>query len=245
MNHNNQINDIKDQAKNIDGWLSNQEGEFLYKIASDTGRGVIVEIGSWQGKSTIWLASGSKAGKFAKVFAVDPHTGAPEHHEIFRTKNIWTFDKFKENIKIAGVADIIEPIVDRSENVAKNWQLPVEFLWIDGAHAYDAAKQDLESWLPHLIDGAIVAFHDSTYEDVKSVVRKFLFGSPHFKNGGVIDTISYARYSRQANNFFDRLGNRYAMFLNDLQGFLRNWPLPQFLRKPFKYLGKKFLLWIQ
>ncbi|WP_455277747.1 hypothetical protein [[Eubacterium] cellulosolvens] len=55
---------IKKLTDKVEGWLTDKEGELLYKLAKQcTGKGVIVEIGSWKGKSTIWLGMGSKNGK--------------------------------------------------------------------------------------------------------------------------------------------------------------------------------------
>jgi predicted O-methyltransferase YrrM len=96
---------VKEIANRIEGWLSDSEGEFLYKSARGvSGRGVIVGIGSFKGKSTIWLAKGSKDGDRAKVYAIDPHTGSSEHR---KRGDVWTFDHFRENLEMAGVDDIV------------------------------------------------------------------------------------------------------------------------------------------
>ena len=52
-------------------------------------------------------------------------------------------------------------IKDYSFNVAKNFDSPFDFIWIDGDHSYEACKNDLEDWLPLLEAGGIIAFHDS------------------------------------------------------------------------------------
>jgi len=71
--------EIKKFVEKVDGWLLDIEGELLYDLAKNCkGNGVIVEIGSWTGKSTIWLGKGSKAGNKVKVYAIDPHTGSSE-----------------------------------------------------------------------------------------------------------------------------------------------------------------------
>ncbi|MBI4095130.1 MAG: class I SAM-dependent methyltransferase [Candidatus Liptonbacteria bacterium] len=243
---NERIGEIEKTLEHVDGWLSRDEGRFLYETARRcTGRGAIVEIGSWKGKSTIWLANGLKDGKGGKVYAIDPHTGAPEHHEIFKTKNIWTFEEFKKNITHAGVTEFVVPIVGRSESVAKTWDTPVEFLWIDGAHAYEAAKLDFDSWFPHLIEGGVIAYHDSTFDDVKRVVRECIFLSRHFRAAGVIDSVSFATKVHPARQTsWDRIRNRYAYFLNMIYG-LRALPIPGALRKPIKALFKKIIRSVQ
>src|SRR3989337_2786998 len=100
-----EIAEIKELVDKVDGWLTDKEGELLYNLAKNcTGEGVIVEIGSWQGKSTIWLGRGSKKGNNITIYAIDPHTGASEQKE--RYGNVWTFEEFKKNIKDTKVDDI-------------------------------------------------------------------------------------------------------------------------------------------
>src|SRR5579864_2558755 len=89
---------IEDVLTSVDGWLNPKEAWRLYRLARECrGRGAIVEIGSWKGKSTICLARGSIAGGKAKINAIDPHTGSPEHSREFGV--VWTFDEFRRNIE--------------------------------------------------------------------------------------------------------------------------------------------------
>jgi len=156
-----EIGHIKEISKNIPGWLSDAQGEFLYNTAKKCiGKGVIVEIGSWEGKSTVWLAKGSKAGSNAKIYAVDPHTGSSEHKKRYGV--VWTFEEFKKNIKRANVEDIVVPIVKTSEDAARDWdEKPIELLWIDGSHEYEMVKLDFDLWFPYLIEEGIIAVHDT------------------------------------------------------------------------------------
>ncbi|MGZ4924459.1 MAG: hypothetical protein ACXV5H_10990, partial [Halobacteriota archaeon] len=51
----------KNAAKDTEGWLADIEGTLLYTLGKNCkANGAIVEIGSWKGKSTIFLAKGSK-----------------------------------------------------------------------------------------------------------------------------------------------------------------------------------------
>jgi predicted O-methyltransferase YrrM len=60
----------------VEGWLEPGEGRLLYRLAAEADpAGCIVEIGSWHGRSTIWLAAGAQAGRGARVVAIDPHSG--------------------------------------------------------------------------------------------------------------------------------------------------------------------------
>lgn len=214
------IDEIKNLADKLDGWLTDREGELLYNLAKNcTGEGVIVEIGSWKGKSTIWLAKGSKRGNNVKIYAIDPHTGASEHKE--RYGEVWTFDEFKENIKNTNVDDIVIPIVKTSAEAAKKFDEPVELIFIDGAHEYELVKLDFELWFPKVIDGGIMAFHDTRRRrGPAKVVEELVYKSKNFKNVRFVDTITFAEKVKQ-NSIKDRLSNRYGLLLKKLCRFAR------------------------
>ena len=178
-------------ASRIHGWIYDDERELLYTLAKDCkGSGVIVEIGSWKGKSTIMLGQGSKDGSKITVYAIDPHIGSPEHRE--RYGEVWTFNEFKNNIKGAKLDDIVIPIVKTSEKANKNFELPVELIFIDGAHDYESVKLDFVLWFPKVIYGGIMAFHD-VFEGTgpKKVVEEFLYESKFFRNVKLVHTIAF------------------------------------------------------
>ncbi len=181
---------IKRIVSKVDGWLSDREGETLYKLARscllpDT---VIVEIGSWQGKSTIWLSKGSKAGKNLKVYAIDPHPELPGN----RGSKMRAFDQFKENISKAGVSDIITPLVQTSEDAAKGFSEPVGLIFIDGNHEYNMVKLDFELWFSKVKDGGIMAFHDTIgWSGPRTLVEEKLFKSSNFKRIRFVGSITY------------------------------------------------------
>ncbi|MDD5606824.1 MAG: class I SAM-dependent methyltransferase [Candidatus Pacebacteria bacterium] len=193
--HDKEIESIKKLVHDIDRRhsVSDKEGEFLYNTAkSCIGKGVIVEIGSWKGVSTIWLGKGSKKGNSAKIYAIDPHTGSSIHREMYG--KIWTFEEFKKNIKLAQVEDIIIPIVETSEEAAKNWNNKfIEFLWIDGDHSYEMVKLDFNLWSPFLINEGIIAFHDVTsFTGIRQMVIDNIFKSKNFINIGFVGSIIFA-----------------------------------------------------
>ena len=180
---------ILEKIREVEGFLEEIEAKFLFLKAKECSKGsVIVEIGSWKGKSTICLAEGSKTGSRAKVYAIDPHTGSKEHG------NVWTFPEFKKNIAKFGHEDIVVPIVKTSRETIKDWNKPIGLLFIDGSHEYEDVKFDFEAWSPFVVEGGIVAFHDFfRYEGVTRVARKGLFFSRSFKDVGLIHSIAYGR----------------------------------------------------
>ncbi len=223
------LEETKRLVKRIDGWLTDNEGELLYNLAkSCKGDGVIVEIGSWKGKSTIWLAKGSKAGNKLKVYAVDPHTGSSEHREMYG--KVWTFEEFRRNIKDARVDDIVIPVLKTSEQATKFFDEPVEFIFIDGAHEYQLVKLDFELWFPRLIDGGIIAFHDTTWSaGPKEVAKEYVYKSEHFRNAGLVGSITFAEKVKQ-NCLRDRIRNRYILLLMNICEFAGRSYLPERIR---------------
>lgn len=193
---------LRQITQEIEGWLRDDEAAFLYAAARyGPGRGAIVEVGSWKGKSTVWLAAGSKAAGREKVYAVDPHTGSPEHGAV------WTFPEFSRNVERAGVADGVIPLVMTSEAAAAQWSQPVRLLWIDGAHEYDRVRRDVALWSAHLIDGGILALHDTIgwFAGPRRVAREVL-RSRGYRRCGIVGITTYGQKAR-AVSVADRMAN--------------------------------------
>lgn len=234
------IEEIKKIAKGIDGFLADDEGQLLFSFAKNCQKkGVIVEIGSWKGTSTIWIGAGSKEGNKTKIYAIDPHTGSLNENAglIENQKSLTTFEEFQKNIKSANVDDIVLPIVKTSEQAVKDFNEPVEFIFIDGDHKYESAKLDFDLWFPKVINGGIMAFHDSVgsgFPGPRRVVKDLVYKSKHFKNMGTVNSITFATKTEK-NSLKDRIKNRYKLFSKDFYIFAGNLSLP----KPIKTIGKK------
>jgi predicted O-methyltransferase YrrM len=152
---------VAQYAREIDGYLFDEEGPFLMSLAQQcTGQGVIVEIGSYCGKSTVWLATGSQCGAGVTVYAIDHHEGSPEHQ--VDTTFHGTEKRFRDTIRGAGLDGIVTAVVTTSEAAASTWTQPIELLFIDGAHDYHSVRGDFERWSPFVIPGGTIAFHDSS-----------------------------------------------------------------------------------
>lgn len=158
--------------ENIRGSLGDKEKEFLYEAAKRAHGGAVLEIGSWEGKSTCYLATGLRDNpnnnKPEKIVSIDSHE---DNATAWETGN--SVARFKENLANVGVSHLVNNIVGRSENVL--WSKPIGFLWIDGDHSYKAAKLDGEKYGKCVIDDGIMAFHDATFGDVKQVVKEIMF----------------------------------------------------------------------
>ena len=202
---------IKKLAENTEGWLRPIEIKFLYEQAKRLqNKGVILEIGSYKGKSTICLAGGSEEGKKVRIIAVDPHMTDLEQ-KVFNNGSS-SLEDFKRNIANSGLESFIELIVKKSEDAVVGWNKPIEFLWIDGDHSYEGAKLDFDLWSPFLVDGGVVAFHDSNDHLVQKVIKERIFSSPYFSDSGIAGSISFATKHCKPVSHFERLRNRLVFF---------------------------------
>jgi predicted O-methyltransferase YrrM len=180
----------RQQANGVEGWLSEAQGRALFDTAAAaTGAGVIVEIGSWKGRSTTWLASGARlAGQ--RVYAIDPHRGSREDPAAE------TLQEFLENMARNGLADVVEPMVMTSGEAAARIAGPIELLFIDGDHSDEGARRDAELWLPRLMDGGTVMFHDAAtaaYTGPRQVVRRMVCRDRGFHGIGRVGSMIVAR----------------------------------------------------
>ncbi len=207
INGEEEIKSIKKITDEVHGWLSDDEAVSLYKLAKvSSKKGAIVEIGSWQGKSTVWLA---KSGN--KVYAIDPHIGAPEQVEQYG-HNIQTFEKFKSNINKAGILAMIVPIVKTSEEAFKSWfGAPISLLFIDGSHQYEDVKKDFLLWSPLVIYGGIIAFHDTPAPGPSRVLEEFIYSSKSFKVVKVVDSLTIV-YKTKSLPLFTYYKQRFEGF---------------------------------
>jgi len=234
-----QLKKALEYSNKAEGFLSPNEQVTLFSKALNV-KGAIVEIGSWKGKSTIMLAYGSIAGNGNKVYAIDPHTGRPDVPEEYL--KIDTFQEFQNNIKNAGVSNVVVPIVKKSEDAISDVTEPVSMLFIDGDHSYESTLKDLELWYPKLVDGGVVAFHDTLSKQlgVKKVVEKYVYKPSKFKFR-VLFLVDSMLIAQKYDNIklADKLKNYYILFLSQICTLSAKLP------KPIKDIGRKIMDLIQ
>ena len=152
------------------GFMPAAEGLALYQTAAAyAGAGPIAEIGSYCGKSTIYLAAAAKeAGQL--VVTVDHHRGSEEiqpgweHHDPDlvdpATGRMDSLPFFRATLAAAGLEHYVVAVIGSSADVARLWRSPLGMLFIDGGHSEDNVLTDYEGWAPWLAMGGALAFHD-------------------------------------------------------------------------------------
>ena len=177
------------------GFLTEREARFLALAAACTpGQGVILEIGSFKGKSTVGLASIAARYRLGKVVAVDPHT-APSSTDPGLGGQASSFEDFQHTLARAGLTDHVEVHRKFSHQLATDWNRRIRLLWIDGDHTYAGAKQDLDLFAPHLATGGVVALHDVLH-NFAGPIRVFVedvLGSDRYGPAGCCGSIGWAQ----------------------------------------------------
>ena len=153
-----------DKLCELEGLITNDLGEKLYELASNVPEGqAIVEIGSYHGKSTSYLAAGSSDGNKNKVFAVDPWSEASSEwrSSVLGRLPSPEFDKWDAQLRSVRLRSKVTPVQATSVEASKTYKGPeIGFLYIDADHHEDAAAIDLLVWSKHLAPDAVVAWDD-------------------------------------------------------------------------------------
>lgn len=205
------------QAKEKSGQLeyrgiSDPLARFLFDQAALVPKNhAIVEIGSFFGYSTIFLAYGAMAGQQAKVHCIDPW-GLPPSSKYSREKYTEgkqisedTYTQFLRNIENASIADLVVAHRAYGHKFSKMWNpgVKIGLFFIDGDHSEWGAYADWYLYKKHLDDGATVVFHDYGHYEVASAIARIPGGvvkDPHVLGAGYKGNEAYAfRYHRDAS----------------------------------------------
>ncbi|MGV9308637.1 MULTISPECIES: class I SAM-dependent methyltransferase [unclassified Nonomuraea] len=157
-------------AERAKGFMPADEGMALFRAALRYGtRGPICEIGTYCGKSAVYLGAAARLTG-SVVVTVDHHRGSEEiqpgweHHDPTlvdpRFGKMDSLPTFRTTIAEAGLEDEVIAIVGRSEQVARLWNTPLAMLFIDGGHSDEPVTRDYEGWSPHVMVGGALVFHD-------------------------------------------------------------------------------------
>jgi predicted O-methyltransferase YrrM len=125
----------------------------------------VVEIGSYCGGSTVVIArEAAQRAPGARVFAVEPFSAEGARYQ----RNYEAL--FDANVAEWGVGGSIEKIKKLSHAAAAGWKAPIDFLYVDGDHSYEAVVRDVRNFVPFVREGGVFAFHD--YKPGKDGVRR-------------------------------------------------------------------------
>jgi predicted O-methyltransferase YrrM len=161
---------LRQAAEAARGFMPPPEGLALYRAAATyAAAGPVLEIGTYCGKSTIYLACAARrAGQV--VITVDHHHGSEENQPGWEyhdptlvdpaTGRLDTLPHFRATLAGLGLDEDVIAVVGRSADVARLWRAPLGLLFIDGGHTEAAAQADYEGWAPRVAIGGALAIHD-------------------------------------------------------------------------------------
>jgi MMP 1-O-methyltransferase len=157
-------------AEAATGFMPPEEGLALYRAAAAYAPvGPVLEIGTYCGKSTVYLAAAARqAGQ--SVITVDHHHGSEENQPGWeyhdpslvdpRTGRLDTLPHVRATLGGAGLEEDVIVVVGWSPRVARLWATPLGLLFIDGGHTEAAAQADYEGWAGRVAPGGALAIHD-------------------------------------------------------------------------------------
>jgi predicted O-methyltransferase YrrM len=192
----------------IKGFLAEEEGLRLFELALEAcPLGPCLEIGSFCGKSTVYLGAACKT-KGRTLFTIDHHQGSEEQQpgQMYFDSDLWdekicqldSLPYFREIIWKAKLEEVVVPMIARSDVVARDWDTPLSLVFIDGGHSDEAATADYLCWHPHLVPGGFLAFHDIFLDPTRGgqapyEVYKGALSSGAFEELPMTDTLGVLR----------------------------------------------------
>lgn len=150
----------------VSGYLHPLEGRFLHWLGGKVpAGGLALEVGSFKGKSSGFLASALRPG--ARLACVDTWY----NHAMPYDRSEDVIDEFRTNMR--PFEDRVDVHRGSSLDVARAWNRPIDVLFVDGDHSYEGASTDLRAWLPFVRPGGWVALHDAREASVSAAMADF------------------------------------------------------------------------
>jgi MMP 1-O-methyltransferase len=188
--------EVRRWAREVKGFLAEAEGLRLFELAREcAGRAPCVEIGSYCGKSTLYLAEGCRLAGGYPVISIDHHRGSEEQqpgeeyfdpelfdHAVGRPD---TLPCFRRTLQRAGLEEWVIAIVSDSARAGRCWpDGPASLLFIDGGHSEKAASADFEIWAPRVVPGGYLCIHDIFADPAKGGQAPYHVMQRALRSGG-------------------------------------------------------------
>ena len=152
------------------GFMPPDEGLALHAAALEHLRGgVALEIGTYCGKSTLYLAHAA-AETGSTVVTIDHHRGSEEqqpgweyHDASLVDPELGLMDTLpfaRRTIAASGLEEHVVTVVGRSSAISRWWRTPLDLVFVDGGHTDEAAQADFRGWAPHVRLGGVLVIHD-------------------------------------------------------------------------------------
>lgn len=161
--------DLLKVAAATKGFLPDDEALALYDAATAAGAGTWLEIGTYCGKSTVFLGAAARVAN-SQVITVDHHRGSEENQPGWQwhdsslvdlhSNRLDTLPSLRRTLWDSGLEDVVTPVVGTTAQVGRWWSTPLTFLFLDGNHTEEVAQHDYEVFARHVVAGGTLAVHD-------------------------------------------------------------------------------------
>jgi hypothetical protein len=211
-------------VEGVEGWMSEGQARRLWECGQAVPvDGRVVEIGSFRGRSAIVLAMA--VGGRAEVVAIDPHAGndrGPQEIQGSLTVGEGDHQAFLANLSRAGVADAVRHVRQPSQDALDAVVGQIDLLYVDGAHRFAPARDDISRWGSRVRPGGRMLVHDSfsSIGVTLALLRLMLLGRSFVYAGRERSLAEYRRVGT-ALSVGERMRNA-ARQLAELPWFARN-----------------------
>tara|TARA_Y100001937_G_scaffold18468_1_gene25461 strand:- start:775 stop:1341 length:567 start_codon:yes stop_codon:yes gene_type:complete len=139
--------------------------------------GKIVEIGSFLGRSTHYLATSLfNANKLnVTIYCVDTFQGSSEHVNLKLPQDFSQI--FRDNLEYYINRDMVIPMQGRSDDtkiLEVFEEASIDYIMVDGAHEYEPVIDDIQNWWPKLKPNGVMFGDDYQLASVSEAVKKTL-----------------------------------------------------------------------
>lgn len=161
------------EMQQLDGLITHEVGMVLYDYAAHVPADqAIIELGSYHGKSTAYLAFGARNGNGQTVIAIDTWSEDNSEWRSAVASRIPspTFEKFTEQLTWIGLIDQVEPYEGTTVQAALEYEQalkdddvnPIGLLYVDADHSYEAVMADFHAWRDLMAPNGVMIFDDYT-----------------------------------------------------------------------------------
>ena len=156
---------------NIPGWFSGSEQreiiKLLYKYNHPDTIGV--EVGCLHGRSSYVISATINKGK---LFCIDLWNNMDTYNSSY------TEDQIKKyNLPYKGLVNTLEVFLENtkdrkniihikgsSPDIVKDWNKPIDFIFLDAAHTNPGDRENIDFWLPKIKPGGTFLGHDCYFD---------------------------------------------------------------------------------
>ncbi|MHC5108680.1 MAG: class I SAM-dependent methyltransferase [Planctomycetota bacterium] len=179
-----------------DGMMPAEQLLAIYRLAVGSAvDGDIVELGSWRGLTTSYLATAAGIRERCHVYAVDTFRGTKEGASSYTSVEKHggeTLTEFRRTLRRAGVSDGVTPLIGLTTEMAPLYPgCKASVILVDADHSFEGVRADFESWWDHLADGGLMIFHDHLMPDVARCIDEVVLHHPQVvaAPGLVVDNV--------------------------------------------------------